>query len=164
MKNWHNCALNRFKLLSESLLKQSPTDAPCYKKMKEHHYSEHRVCKLSWHIENCCISSFQGINDLHIAGGTQRGGHDGLGLATGKQGGTVNAGQNAHFNFDRANSLVVATVDPGLAIDNLLANHALLDLAEVLFDFVFGRLASKVVRLSIVNRKKCARIGKCKKQ
>src|SRR6056297_335001 len=90
--------------------------------------------------ERILTLAFQRINDLHIAGGTQRGGHDGLGLATGKQGRTMNTGQNAHFNFDRTHGFVVATVNPRLAVDNLLAYNVFLDLSEVLFDFVCRRL------------------------
>ena len=45
-------------LLSDSLLRQLPTDAPCYKKIiKNQEWYDPpritRVCKLSWHIENC---------------------------------------------------------------------------------------------------------------
>ena len=84
--------------------------------------------------------TFQGIDDLHITRGTERGGHDGLGLATGKQRGTVGARQNANFHFNGANGLVVTAIDTRLAVNNLLTNDGLLNFGEVLLHFVFRRL------------------------
>ena len=91
--------------------------------------------------ERVLALTFQGIDDLHVTGGTQRGGNDSLSLTTGEQGGTVNGRQYANFHLDRANGLVVTAIDTRLAFDNLQTNDRLLDLAEVLLHFLFGRLA-----------------------
>src|SRR5690554_6878893 len=85
--------------------------------------------------------AFQGIDGLHVTGGTQSGRYDGLGFTTGEQGRTVNGRQYANFNLDGANSLVVTTIDTRLAFDNLQTNHRLLNLAEVFLHFLCGRLA-----------------------
>ncbi len=64
----------------------------------------------------------QGIDALCIALGAQGGHHQGLRFATGEQGRTMGAGQYARANFNGTNRAGVATIDAGLARQNL-ATH-----------------------------------------
>ncbi len=65
--------------------------------------------------------AMQGVDDLFVVAGSQRGHHQRLGFAAREQGRAMRPRQEAHFAFDRAHRPGVAAVDPGTAIDDIAA-------------------------------------------
>lgn len=63
------------------------------------------------------------VDDLFILLGAERGEHQSLRFAAGKEGGTVSTRKDRLPDFDRANRARVATVDTGLAFENVGANN-----------------------------------------
>ncbi len=95
------------------------------------------------------VLATDGIDDLAIAGGAERGGDDRLGLAASEQGRAVGARQDAGADGDRADRAQVATIDPHLGVEHLVAHGAV---------FEFGKLGSDT--LAIPRLGLCIRMGK----
>src|SRR5690606_24579088 len=91
--------------------------------------------------EGVLLLAFQGIEPRRVPGGTQSSHHQGLGFATGEQGGTVGTGQHTDFDVQRAHGTGVAAVDTRLAVDDALAHGAVFDLAEGVLHGAGGGLA-----------------------
>src|SRR5690554_687503 len=85
--------------------------------------------------EGVFLLAFQGIQQLRVTGGTQRGHDQRLGFATGEQRGAVGAIQHADFDVQRAHGLGVATVDARIAVDDALTHGAVFDLTESVLHF-----------------------------
>ncbi len=82
--------------------------------------------------------ALQGIDDLRIARGAQRGGHQRLRLAAREQRRTMRARQYADPDGDRTDRLQVAPVDTRLAVEDAVANDLALE-AEELIAHLVGR-------------------------
>ena len=72
--------------------------------------------------------AFQCIDDLGIALRAQGGDHQGLGLATGEQGGAVGSWQNTGTHRDRTNRTRVTPIDTGFPIQDTAPDKALFQL------------------------------------
>src|SRR5690606_39970603 len=78
--------------------------------------------------EGVFLLAFEGVEDLRIAGGAECGYDQRLGFATGEQGGTVGLAEHADFDVQATDGAGVATIDTGLAVDDVLAHGAVFDL------------------------------------
>ncbi len=85
--------------------------------------------------EALAVLARQCVDHLGVTIGAQRGGHQGLSLATGEQCRAVGARQHAVADLDRAHGAGVATVDAGLTGQDLAAHDAGLDLEQQAVDF-----------------------------
>ena len=80
--------------------------------------------------EGLAALALDGIDDLRIAGGAQRGGHDGLGLAAGEQRRAMGARQELHATRYVPHHRRAAPVDAALSRDDGAAHDRLLELLE----------------------------------
>src|SRR3546814_602545 len=76
-----------------------------------------------------------GVDDLAVARGAQRGDHDRLGLAAGEQRRAVGARQHADLGGDRAHGVERTAVDADLGRQHRAAHGLVFELAELLGDF-----------------------------
>ncbi len=95
------------------------------------------------------------VDDLRIAAGAERGGHNRLRLTAGEKCRTVSTRQNAHLYIDRAHGTLITAVDARLAADHPLANDGLLKLRQRALD-LFGRPARVIATRQ---RLGCGRLG-----
>ena len=76
------------------------------------------------------IVAVERVDDLLVLAGAQRDDDQRLGLATGEQGGTVAARQDADLAVDRPHRARVAAVDALARLENVAADDVLLDRLE----------------------------------
>jgi hypothetical protein len=87
--------------------------------------------------EAVAVFTGQRVNDLLVTVGTERGNCQRLGFATGKQGGTVGARQNAGTHGDRTHGTGVATIDTRRTTQNSTTHDGGFDFVEQVADSVF---------------------------
>ena len=80
--------------------------------------------------EMLAIIFSQAIDDLLVLARTQCCRHQGLGLATRKQGGTVRSGKDTDLGGNRSNRLGVATVNAATGFQDIATNDILLQALE----------------------------------
>ena len=80
--------------------------------------------------ERLAAFAFERVDDLRVAAGAERGGHQRLGLAAREQRRTVGTRQHAHLHGDRTNRRRIAAVDARLAVQDALANDVALELEQ----------------------------------
>src|SRR6185503_9815507 len=85
--------------------------------------------------------ALDGVDDLRVTAGAERGDHDRLGLAAGEQRRAVGTRQHADLDGDVAHGLGVAAVDAGLALDDAATDDLLLEIAERALHQCLGVLA-----------------------
>ena len=88
------------------------------------------------HDEAIAAFAHDVVDDLFILLGTERGEHQSLRFTTGKEGRTVGTRQNRLTDFDRANRTGIATVNTGLAFENIGANDVGFHFEEDAVNFV----------------------------
>ena len=69
------------------------------------------------------VRPFQRVDELLVLAGAERGDHQSLRLAAGKDGGAVGARENADLRQDRAHGRQIAAVDANLVVENIPADH-----------------------------------------
>src|SRR5690606_34235680 len=74
--------------------------------------------------------TLDGIDDLGVAAGAERGHHDGLGFSAGEDRRTMGTRQHADLDVDGTDRARVATVDARLAGEDALAHRAVLEIME----------------------------------
>ncbi len=80
--------------------------------------------------EGLLVGAFQGVDELLVVAGAQRGDHQRLGLAPGEQGRAVGARQDADFGDDRADHVEGAAVDPLAGRQHVAAQNGRLAFLE----------------------------------
>ena len=80
--------------------------------------------------ERLFVRSLQGIDELLVVAGAERGNHQSLGLATGEQRRAVGARQQADLGHDGTHRLQVAAVDARALVEDVVADDRLLELLE----------------------------------
>ena len=88
--------------------------------------------------EGLLLLAFIAFQPLAFVGGAQRGRHQGLRLAAGKQRRAVRAGQNAGLDGDLANLVEGAAVGPDALLGHLLAEDPLAQLLIVVGQLLLG--------------------------
>ncbi len=76
------------------------------------------------------VLALEGIDELFVVAGAERGHDQRLGLAAGEQGRAVGAGQDAHFADDLADLIDLATVDADAGVEDVAADDVGLKLLE----------------------------------
>ncbi len=84
--------------------------------------------------EGFLVGPLQGVDELLIVAGAERGDDQRLGLAAGEQRRAVGTRQKADLRQNRADGLQVAPVDADAAVENVAAYDRLLELLEHLAD------------------------------
>src|SRR5690606_10793386 len=84
---------------------------------------------------------FERVDELFVFGGAKGGNDQSLGFATGKDGRTVGAGQDADFRQDRADGLEVTAVDTAAGIENVPANDLGLKIVDDFAQLFLGQFA-----------------------
>ena len=80
------------------------------------------------------VVAAQSVDALRVTLGTQGGNHQRLGFATREQRGTVGTGQHTVADFDGAHGAGIASVDTGLARQNLAAHQLGFDVEQHAFN------------------------------
>ena len=80
--------------------------------------------------ERLAAFAFERVDDLRVAAGAERRGHQRLRLAAREQRRTVRTRQHAHLHGDRANRRRVAAVDARLTVEDALADDVALELEQ----------------------------------
>ena len=99
--------------------------------------------------ERFLVGSLQRVDELFVFGGAERGDHQSLGLAAGKQRRAVGARQHADFRHDRPHGLDVAAVDALAGVEDVPAHDLGFELLEHAGDlklvvFRFGAFGEEV--------------------
>ena len=68
------------------------------------------------------VGALQGVDELLVLAGAERGDHQRLGLAAGEQRRAVGARQHADFGDDRADGLEIAAVDALAGVEDVPAH------------------------------------------
>jgi hypothetical protein len=76
--------------------------------------------------------AFEAFEALHVVGGAERGGYQGLGFAAGEDGAAVGAGQDAGFDPDFADFVEGAGIGTAFLLQHFFAEDALAQSLEVL--------------------------------
>ena len=93
----------------------SVTDLATSGATQEGHFAHRERREVVVQHEALLGFAFEGFQPLHVFAGAQRGGDQRLGLAAGKDGGTVSARQHANFDPDIANLVELAAIGTALA-------------------------------------------------
>ena len=89
--------------------------------------------------ERFFVRSLQGVDELLVVAGAERGNDQRLGFATGEQRRAVGARQQADLGEDRADRLEIAAVDARTLVEDVVAHDRLLELLEHVAEQLRGR-------------------------
>src|SRR5579864_2018477 len=84
--------------------------------------------------------ALEGVDDLRIAGGAERGDDQRLGLAAGEERRAVSARQHADSHVDGTHGARIAAVDTRLTVEDALAHDGALELEEDVLDGLLAPL------------------------